>query len=87
MKKAISAAIVTGVSVIALAGPASAATNPKSQVANSGNRNAAAQPFVGPHCHINQMSGALTGAAHTAHVITTNGVIFVADLDCDGVAG
>lgn len=82
MKKAISAAIVTGVSVIALAAPVSAAVNPKSQVANSDGRNTA-----GPHCHINLKSDALTGASHNAHLTIGNGVIFVADLDCNGVAG
>jgi hypothetical protein len=87
MKKTIAAAILTGLSVITFAAPASAAINPKSQVANSGARNAEAQPFVGPHCHINLQSGALTGASHTGHMITGNGVIFLADLDCDGTAG
>jgi hypothetical protein len=87
MKKTIAAAMVAGMSVITLAAPASAAINPGSQVVNSGARNAEAQPFVGPHCHINLKSGAITGAAHTGHVITGNGEIFLADLDCDGTAG
>lgn len=87
MRKTLAAAMMTPVSFVAFAAPAAATVNPSSQVANSAARNAEAQPFDGPHCHINLKSGALTGAAHTAHVITGNGEIFLADLDCDGTAG
>jgi hypothetical protein len=43
--------------------------NPNSQVVNSGERNFGATT-PGPHCHVNQKSGAVTGAIHEAHLIT-----------------
>jgi hypothetical protein len=87
MRKAIATIIATGVCLVTFAVPVSAAINPGSQVGNSGVRSNAA-PNPGPHCHINLMSDAITGANHNAHTITgLGGPLFAADLDCDGTAG